>query len=477
VARHEAADCEWRSLACPEPGCGARVAARDLEAHRARHALQGAEQLARRPVESGEAEAALERMLALQQEGAVVVVDVGGRRFSTAVSTVKKFPGSLLARVSQPRKRPAINQSIDHLILILAQVLESPQAAVLPRDVRRRPMVFVDGDSASFRLVLQWMRWQVQCSAWPCLDCLCLTVLRCAVCGVVADCRGELPRRLDQDQRRQLLLHADHLRLSELCAALGAGAGSRLTGQVVTADDLPRLRSSGAAGAPLVLSGADMRGEWLAGFDLRGAMMRGCRLDGCVLRGADLRGADLAGCTVAGADLSGAVLDGADLGGVDLSTLSSEAVLPARLAGCELSGARLGGRVWPRGVDLSGTRGARVELGGAVLVEARLAGAVLPGARMAGAVLCGAVLSGARLEAAAMAGVDLTGADLSGQAWLKGAVLTDAWLGGAKMSGGCCLAGADLTGAELVNADLSGADLTGARLVSAGWQVGLAVLS
>ena len=204
VARHEAAECEWRSLACPEPGCGARVAARDLEAHRARHALQqGAEQLARRPdrqprrgqaaaiasaadrppgaadeeekawaapaVESVEAEAALERMLALQQEGAVVVVDVGGRRFSTAVSTVKKFPGSLLARVSQPRKRPAINQSIDHLMLILAQVLESPQAAVLPRDVRRRPMVFVDGDSASFRLVLQWMRWQVQCSAVLCL--------------------------------------------------------------------------------------------------------------------------------------------------------------------------------------------------------------------------------------------------------------------------------------------------------------------
>ena len=118
AAIHDTSDeCEWRSLACPEPGCGARVAARDLEAHRARHALQqGAEQLARRPdrqprrgeekawvpaVESGEAEAALERMLALQREGAVVVVDVGGRRFSTAVSTVKKFPGSLLARVSE----------------------------------------------------------------------------------------------------------------------------------------------------------------------------------------------------------------------------------------------------------------------------------------------------------------------------------------------------------------------------------------
>jgi hypothetical protein len=97
---------------------------------------QGAEQLARRPdrqprrgqaaedekawasaPESVEAElavaVAVERMLALQQEGAVVVVDVGGRRFSTAVSTVKKFPGSLLARVSQPRKHPAINQSIN----------------------------------------------------------------------------------------------------------------------------------------------------------------------------------------------------------------------------------------------------------------------------------------------------------------------------------------------------------------------------
>jgi hypothetical protein len=47
----------------------------------------------------------------------------------------------------------------------VAQVLESPQAAALPRDVRRRPMVFVDGDSASFRLVLQWMRWQVLRSA------------------------------------------------------------------------------------------------------------------------------------------------------------------------------------------------------------------------------------------------------------------------------------------------------------------------
>ena len=172
---------------------------------------QGAEQLARRPdrqprrgqdanaverpvtgtstteqkkvsapaVESVEAEAALERMLALQQEGAVVVVDVGGRRFSTAVSTVKKFPGSLLARVSHASQPAADNQSINQS-KSLAQVLESPQAAALPRDVRRRPMVFVDGDSASFRLVLQWMRWQVQCracSGWPCLHCLCFTVL------------------------------------------------------------------------------------------------------------------------------------------------------------------------------------------------------------------------------------------------------------------------------------------------------------
>ena len=142
VARHEAAECEWRSVACSEPGCGARVAARDLEAQRARHALQqGAEQLARRPdrqprrgqasdeeekvsvqppaVESGEAEAALERMLALQQEGAVVVVDVGGRRFSTAVSTVKKFPGSLLARVSHlASQQPTITITINHLTLI-----------------------------------------------------------------------------------------------------------------------------------------------------------------------------------------------------------------------------------------------------------------------------------------------------------------------------------------------------------------------
>jgi hypothetical protein len=59
----------------------------------------------------------------------------------------------------------------------VAQVLESPQAAALPRDVRRRPMVFVDGDSASFRLVLQWMRWQVQCCAVQFCAVLCCAVL------------------------------------------------------------------------------------------------------------------------------------------------------------------------------------------------------------------------------------------------------------------------------------------------------------
>ena len=35
VALHEAAECEWRAVACPEPGCGARVSVRDLEVHRA----------------------------------------------------------------------------------------------------------------------------------------------------------------------------------------------------------------------------------------------------------------------------------------------------------------------------------------------------------------------------------------------------------------------------------------------------------
>jgi hypothetical protein len=46
------------AVACSEPGCGARVTARNLEAHRARHALQqGAEQLERRPDRQPPAEA------------------------------------------------------------------------------------------------------------------------------------------------------------------------------------------------------------------------------------------------------------------------------------------------------------------------------------------------------------------------------------------------------------------------------------
>ena len=122
-----------------------------------------------------------------------------------------------------------------------------------------------------------------------------------------------------------------------------------------------------------VKNGADLRGVYLFGADLRGADLRGVYLFGADLRDADLSGADLRDADLSDADLRDAVLSDADLRDADLSDAD---LRDADLSGADLSGADLSGADL-RDVDLSGADLRDVDLSGADLSDADLNGADL----------------------------------------------------------------------------------------------------
>ena len=82
VARHEAAECEWRLVACPESGCGARVAARDLAAHSSMvlHALPSASSKTQAAQAMEPSAAAAEAAEAAQSRPNVAEAQNGGHR-------------------------------------------------------------------------------------------------------------------------------------------------------------------------------------------------------------------------------------------------------------------------------------------------------------------------------------------------------------------------------------------------------------
>ena len=105
--------------------------------------------------------------------------------------------------------------------------------------------------------------------------------------------------------------------------------------------------------------GADLRGAYLDGADLRGADLRRAYLDGAHLSRADLRRANLDGAHLSRADLrradlSRAYLDGADLTAADLrgANLFGANLRGANLRGADLDGANLDGA---QGVICAGT--------------------------------------------------------------------------------------------------------------------------
>jgi uncharacterized protein YjbI with pentapeptide repeats len=140
------------------------------------------------------------------------------------------------------------------------------------------------------------------------------------------------------------------------------------------------IGSNGAEGAPLDLSGFDVRGNG----SLAGACLTMATARKAVFYGVDLSGVALQAARCKEADFRDCRMDDADLRGIELN-------------GARLNGASL------RNVDLRSL----------ILDEGREIHADLSGARLRHADLAGAKLSGVLLAGADLSSSDLTGVDLS----------------------------------------------------------------
>ena len=155
--------------------------------------------------------------------------------------------------------------------------------------------------------------------------------------------------------------------------------------------------STGAEGAPIDLSGYDMRtAPWLAGACLSAiraerAVFFGLALDGTGLQAAQLEGADFRSCRLMRADLRGVNLKAARLTNADLRDCNlGPLILPGnRSIISMLDGAEM------RHADLRGANLRRAVLRRADLSSANLTGAQLDGTIFEGAKLIGTI--GARL--------------------------------------------------------------------------------
>jgi uncharacterized protein YjbI with pentapeptide repeats len=187
-----------------------------------------------------------------------------------------------------------------------------------------------------------------------------------------------------------------------LLAAVAAGEPLALAGADLRGIDLRAGRPARRGGtaepavgpSPVVLDGADLSGATLSGACLAHVSLRGARLEGALLVGADLRSADLAGASLANANLAGADLSRADL---SFANLRGASFLTANLS-----------EITATGADLRET-----VLHAASLPRAILRGADLRWAHLDGANLSGAVLDGARFEGATLTLTNLSGAQLS----------------------------------------------------------------
>jgi uncharacterized protein YjbI with pentapeptide repeats len=169
------------------------------------------------------------------------------------------------------------------------------------------------------------------------------------------------------------------------------------------------IGSSGAEGAPLDLSGFDLRGS----LPLAGACLTMVTARQAVFYGLDLSRAALQAAKCAGADFRDCRLDEADLRGIELKG--------ARLNNASLRNANL------RSLKLGEGREIHADLSGARLRHANLAGARLHGALLAGADLSCADLAGVDLANVVLDGARLFSCNLSpsqrGAAIAGGAVL------------------------------------------------------
>jgi uncharacterized protein YjbI with pentapeptide repeats len=256
------------------------------------------------------------------------------------------------------------------------------------------------------------------------------------------------------------------------------------------------------------LTGYQLAGQVLNGFNLDSSIFDRANLKGADLTGANLplvsaQGADLSNARVAGVNASRANFSGANLSGVKFSNanLNRANLSGANLTGtsfevCNLTFVNLAGQNLAnrsfRGSSFDGANLRGADFSGADLRETvfyqtsqvfsegiRLDGANCEGAYLAGLNLTGSdlrrtFLRGAEVGGSGLADVNLSGNDLTlliastqvGGLFLIKPLLTHANLRNANLYGASLrwadLRGADLTGADLSYADLAGADLTGA---------------
>jgi uncharacterized protein YjbI with pentapeptide repeats len=151
------------------------------------------------------------------------------------------------------------------------------------------------------------------------------------------------------------------------------------------------IESCGAAGAPLDLSGFDLRsagafaGACLTMMTARNAVFYGMDLSRTALQAADCAEADFRDCRLDGADMRGIVLCGARLDGASMQGAQLRALVidPSRRMQSDLSGACL------RHVDLRGADLRDVLLVGTDLSFADLTDANLTDVDLSAAKLCG----------------------------------------------------------------------------------------
>lgn len=223
----------------------------------------------------------------------------------------------------------------------------------------------------------------------------------------------------------------------------------------ITAREITTRLYQASDGAPIDLSGKDLRFLNLSGLDFKAARLAGCDLYGADLTGSRLNRSDLSGSRLDHAVLVRADLSGANLAGATLLRPAVSATLPynmtdsPRFPGANLKRVRVMAHfegVDFRGADLTGADFSPFEPRAGQKAPSTAHGNVCKSCDFSGARLVRVDFSHAALMFSRFNGADLSASDLS-EADLSRADLT----------------GANLTGADLTGADLDGAILIGAR--------------
>ena len=193
-----------------------------------------------------------------------VRLDVGGTRYTTLLSTLCKYPGSMLATMFE-----GLEDEPEE---------ESGPTIGLAKDVEGT--YILDRDGPLFRHVLNYLRHEGE---------------------------GEAPLPFGEEDRWLLAMEADYYMLPELAQECRAGCGRAgpldMSGSVLTGRDF-----SGRDLSYANLSGSNLNNADFSQADLTGANLSRADLSRADLSGADLTDANLSHCTVDGANFAGATM-------------------------------------------------------------------------------------------------------------------------------------------------------------------------